>query len=161
MRICITVSLLYQKKYAWYQRIPAIKNGVGARPFLTRREIACCASDYAEEFFYHHIQKHLHDHQIANRKENCRFQHVWLSTMPIGTNNTKLMNATACLRKNKNGGVVMLWMWKFLVSNQCVRCYQNTCTVRLLQWPLHLSTTDNTAEIRNDHKRSFLFILHI
>lgn len=118
-RICVTVSLLYQKKYVWYQRIPAIKNGVGARPFLTRGEISCCASDYAEEFFYHHIQKHLHDHQIAKRKKNCRFQHVWICTTPIGTNK-KLMNATARLGKSR--GAVMLWMWKYLVSNQSVRC---------------------------------------
>lgn len=155
MRICITVSLLYQKKYAWYQRIPPIKYGVGARPFLTRREIACCASDYAEEFFYHHIQKHSHDHHIANRKENCRFQHVWLSTMPIGTNNKKLMNATACLRKNKNGGVVMLWMWEKCIWWAIKACDVNKTRARLYYFTdpfifLPLTTRQKFATITKD-----------
>lgn len=65
---------------------------------MTRREISCCASDYAEEFFYHHIQKHLHDHQIAKKKKELLFSTCLKLYDAIGTNK-KLMKATARVRK--------------------------------------------------------------
>lgn len=75
--------------------------------------------------------------------------------MPIGTNNTKLMNATACLRKNKNGGVVMLWMWEKCIWWAIKSCDVNKTRARLYYFTdpfifLPLTTRQKFATITKD-----------